>query len=309
MRLGGTRGWYSRIPKAGAPRRGPGGGGGGSQTGGKTGGDYSPHMDATPRGPPVPPTPDILSPLSRRGISDLSVAVPRRALRRRQSHRISKPPPLLVPGGDRPTRRISSSSTSSSSLTCLDLLRPPRFTVDGLPTTRRLLGIKRCLRGPSVAAGSQTFPYKGRHSAWYRREPRLDSTTSNARAGGEFFTHVFTSRRHRAFDAYFTTTDVGRHRAGRSPRLTIVIFRVGHIDRLRPQPPNLKVQPKTISEQCRAALPHGLCKVSDFVSSFINTHDTYCRSVTMKQYVPRVMLRLTIYLSASMILITNNYAY
>lgn len=269
MRLGGVRGWCPRAPpKAGAPRGrggGPGGEGGGSQAGGKSGGDYPPHMDATPKEPPVPPTPDILSSLSRRGISDLSVVAvsPRRALRRRQRRRISsrKPPSLLVLGGDRRALR-KPSGTSSPSPTCLDPLHFLRLAVEGPSISRRLFNVLetgRHARGSSVAAGSETILSVG-SPTWH-----LNTTTLIARdqTEGEFFTYrVFTSRQ-RAFDAYFTTADQ-RH-AGRSLRLTADIFRVdGYIDRLRPQAPNSKVQPKTkLREQCRAALPRGLCKVSD----------------------------------------------
>lgn len=257
------RGWCPRAPpKAGAPQGqggGPGGGGGGSLAGGKAGGDYPPHMDAILKGPPAPPTPDILSSLSRRGISDLIVAVPpRRALRRIANRR---PPSSLARVGvsHRPRRSTSStsstSSSSSSSPTCLDPLR----LAESPTSCRPFLGTERRARGSSVAAGSETI-LSGGGLAWHP----ATTTLTGRRAKGEFFTHrIFTSRR-RAFDAYFTIID--QRRAGRSHRLTAAfIFRVGgHIDRLRPQAPNWKVQPRTkLREQCRAALPRGLCKVSD----------------------------------------------
>lgn len=281
MRLGGARGRCPRAPKAGAPRRGggPGGGGGGSQAGGKAGGDYPPHMDATLKGPPVPSTPDILSSLSRRGISDLSVAVPRRALRHRQRRRISsRPPSLLVLGSNRRrTRRRTSFPSASPSPTCLSSssLRPLRLAaaeVSPPPTSsrRRLLGIlggaeRHHPRGLFVAAGSETTTLSGNCRS--SREPHA-TTPLIARTEGEFFTHSFAPRGGGAFDARSTTA---RHYAEqrRRPLLTAVVLRVGHIDRLRPQAPNSKVQPKTLREQCRAALPRGLCKVSDLLSSFI----------------------------------------
>lgn len=288
MRFGGARGWCPRASKAGAPRRGggPGGGGGGSLAGGKTGGDYPPHMDATPKGPTVPPTPDILSSLSRRGISDLSVALPRRALRRRQRRRIS-PPSLLVLGGDRSRRRTRGTSSSpTSSHTCLSsALRPLRSAVESSPPSPRrllfsILGVEsRQSQGLSVAAGSETTILSGncRRACCPSRDSDITTatttitttTTSIVRTKGEFFTHAFAPRR-RAFDARSTTAHhADQRRDGRSLRLTAVILRVGHIDRLRPQAPNSKVQPKTLREQCRAALPRGLCKVSD-LGSFIH---------------------------------------
>lgn len=219
MILGGVRGWCPRAPpKAGAPQGqggGPGGGGGGSLAEGKTGGDYPPHMDAILKGPSAPPTPDILSLLSSRGISDLIVAVsPRRALRRTVSRR---PPSSLIRGANRRPRRTSSSSTSSSlSPTCLD---PLRLAVGESPTSCCFFPeAERRARGSSVAAGSETI-LSG--PAWHL----ATTTLTGRRAKGEFFTHrIFTSRR-RAFDAYFTIID--QRRAGRSHRLTAVIFRVG----------------------------------------------------------------------------------
>lgn len=210
-------------------------------------------MDTTPKGPPVPPTPDILSPLSRRGISDLNViAAPphRRALHRRQRCRISSrgPPSFLL--------RTSSSLTSFlSSPTCLDTLRPLCPAVKRSPTYRRFLGVlktKRRFRGSLIAAGSDKI--------------RLKSNTTilaiDHQANEEFCTyHVFIPHQCE-FDAYFTTTDQ-RH-AGRSHRLTAVIFRIGeHIDRLRPQKRLTRKYSLKLREQCLAALPRGLCKVSD----------------------------------------------
>lgn len=270
MRLGGVRGWCPRAPpKTGVPRgRGgsPGGGRGGSQAGGKAGGDYPPHMDATPKGSPVPPTPDILSSLSRRGISDLSVVAvsPHRALRCRQRRRISsrRPPSLLALGGDRRASRKPLGASSPLSPTCLDPLRLLRPAVEGPSISRRpfnILETRRRARGSFVAAGSETILPVDDPTWWH-----LTTTTliTRRRAAGGFFTHRIFTPRQRAFDAYFTTAD--QRRAGRSLRLTAVIFRVdGHIDRLRPQAPNSRVQPKTKPrEQCRAALPRGLCKVS-----------------------------------------------
>lgn len=277
MRLGDVRGWCPRAPpKAGAPRGragGPGGERGGSQAGGKAGGDYSPHMDAISKGPPVPPTPDILSSLSRRGISDLNVVAvsPRRALRHHQRRRVSnrRSPSFLVLGDNRAPRKPRTSSPSSP--TCLDPLCLLHPVVEDSSISRRLFNVLEtglCARRSSVAAGSGTILSVDSPTR------RLNTATLISRqAEEEFFTHrVFISHR-RAFDAYFTTVDQ-RH-AGRS-LLTAIIFRVdGHIDRLRPQAPNSKVQPKIKSrEQCRAALPRGLCKVSDLRYLFIDTRYT-----------------------------------
>jgi len=229
-------------------------------------------MDATPKEPPVPPTPDILSSLSRRGISDLSVVAvsSRRALRRRQRRRISsrRPPSLLVLGGDRHAPRKPPGTSFPTSPTCLDPFHFLRPAVEGPSISRRLFNVletRRSARGSAVAAGSETIlsvDNPTRH---------LNATTLIARqTEGEFFTYRFFTPRQRVFDAYFTTAN--QRRAGRSLRLTAVIFRVdGYIDRLRPQTPNSKVQPKTKPrEQCRAVLPRGLCKVSDlFMLLFI----------------------------------------
>lgn len=280
MRLGGVRGWCPRAPpKTGVPREqggNPGGRRGGSQ-GGKAGGDYSPHMDATPKEPPVSPTPDILSSLSRRGISDLSVVAvsPHRALRRRQHRRIPsrRPPSLLVlGGGDCHAPRKPLRTSSPSSPTCLDPLRLLRPAVEGPSISRRLLNTletRRRTRGSSVAAGSETILFVD-SPTWH-----LNTTTLITRqAEGDFFTHRVFTPRQCAFNAYFTTAD--QRRAGRSLRLTDVIFHVDeYIDRLRPQAPNSKVQPKTKPrEQCRAALPRGLCKVSDPRYLFTNMRYT-----------------------------------
>lgn len=263
MRLGGVRGWCPRAsPKAGASReRGGGpGGGGGPQAGRKVGGDYPPHMDTTPKGPPVPPTPDILSPLSRRGISDLSVvAVSRRALRRRQRCRISntRHPSLLL-------RTSSSLKSFPSSPTCLDPLRPLCPAVERPSIRRRLFSFLRTkphARGSFIAAGSETIFSKG------------DATTlADHRVDGKFCTyHVFIPRR-RAFNAYFTTAD--QRRAERSHRLTAVIFRTGeHIDRFRPQKRLTRKYSLKLREQCRAALPRSLWKVSNL---YLLTRDS-CR--------------------------------
>ncbi|KYM93554.1 hypothetical protein ALC62_15912, partial [Cyphomyrmex costatus] len=265
--------WCPRAPpKAGVPRgRGGDSGGerGGLQVEGKTGGDYPPHMDATPKEPPVPPTPDILSSLSRRGISDLNaVAVsPHRTFRRHQRHRISsrRYPSLLVFGGDCCASRKHQRTSSSLSPTCLDSPHFLRHTVEEPSISRRLFNVLETgdyARESFVAADSETI------LSVYSPTWLLNTTTLIIRqAEGEFFTHcVFTPR---AFDAYFTTAD--QRRTGRSLRLTAVIFRVdGYIDRLRPQAPNSKIQPKTkLREQCRAALPRGLCKVTTLFTPMV----------------------------------------
>lgn len=255
MRLGGVQGWCPRASsKAGASRgRGGGpGGGGGPQAGRKVGGDYLPHMDITPKGPPVPPTPDILSPLSCRGISDLSVvAVPlHRALRHRQRCRISsrRHPSLLL-------RTSSSLRSFPSSPTCLDPLRPLCPAVERSPIRRRLfsvLGTKRHARGSSIAAGSETILSGG----------DAKTLATDHRVDGQFFTYYVFIPRRRAFDAYFTTAD--QRRAERSHRLTAVIFCIGeHTDRFRPQKRLTRKYSLKLREQCRAALPRGLCKVSN----------------------------------------------
>lgn len=274
MRLGGVRGWCPRAsPKAGASRgRGGGPGGeGGPQAGRKVGGDYPPHMDTTPKGPPVPPTPDILSPLSRRGISDLSIVLvpPRQALRRRQRCRISsrRPPSLLS--------RTSSSLTSFPSPTCLDPLRP-LCPAERPPIRRRFFSVlenKYRARRSSIAAGSETILF----------EDNATTLSTDRRTDGKFCTfHVFISHRC-AFDAHFTIAD--QRRAGRSHRLTIVIFCVDeHIDRLRPQKRLTRKYSLKLRKQCRAALPHGLCKVSD---PYLLICDT-CRILMMRQSATRL---------------------
>lgn len=271
MRLGGVRGWCPRAsPKAGASRgRGPGGEGG-PQAGRKVGGDYPPHMDTTPKGPPIPPTPDILSSLSRRGISDLSIVVVplRQVLRRHQRCRISsrRPPSLLL--------RTSSSFTSSP--TCLDPLRPLCPVIEKPPIRRRFFSVleNKCrARRSFIAAGSETILF----------EDNATTLGTGHRTDGKFCTyHVFIPRR-RVFDAYFIKAD--QRRAGRSHRLTTaVIFCVGeHIDRLRPQKRLTRKYSLKLREQCRAALPHGLCKVSDF---YLLTCDT-CR-ILMRQSATRL---------------------
>lgn len=275
MRLGGVRGRCPRAsPKAGASRgRGGGPGGeGGPQAGRKVGGDYPPHMDTTPKGPPVPPTPDILSPLSRRGISDLSIVLvpPRQALRRRQRCRISsrRPPSLLL--------RTSSSLTSFPSPTCLDPLRPLCPVTERQPIRRRFFSIlenKYRARRSSIAAGSETILF----------EDNATTLSTDHRTNRKFCTfHVFISHR-RAFDAHFTIAD--QRRTGRSHRLTVVIFCVGeHIDRLRPQKRLTRKYSLKLRKQCRAALPHGLCKVSD---PYLLTCDT-CRILMMRQSATRL---------------------
>lgn len=276
MRLGGVRGWCPRAsPKAGASRGrgGSPGGGGGPQAGRKVGGDYPLHMDTTPKGPPVPPTPDILSSLSRRGISDLSIVLvpPSQPLRRHQRCRISsrRPPSLIL--------RTSSSLTSfPSSPTCLDPLRPLCPVIERPPIHRRFFSVleNKCrTRESSIAAGSETILF----------EDSAITLGIDHRADGEFCTyHVFISRR-RAFDAYFTIAD--QRRAGRSHRLTVVIFCVGeHIDRLRPQKRLTRKYSLKLRKQCRAALPHGLYKVSDL---YLFTCDT-CRILMMRQSATRL---------------------
>lgn len=263
------RGWCPRAPpKTGVPRGregDPGGERGGSQAGGKIGGDYPPHMDATPKEPSVPPTPNILSSLSRRGISDLSVVTvsPHRLLYRRQRRRISSRrylSLLFFSSGDRCARKPSRTS-SPSSPTCLDPLHSLRPAVEKSLISRHFFNVLetgRCTPESSVAVGSETI-LSVDNPTWH-----LNTTTLIIRqAEGKFFTHRVFTPRQRAFDAYFTTAD--QRRAGRSLHLTAVIFRVdGYIDRLRPQTPNSKVQPKIKPrKQCHAALPRGLCKVSN----------------------------------------------
>jgi len=262
-----VRGWCPQTPKAGAPRgRGgdPGGERGGLQAGEKAGGDYLPHMDATPKESFVPPTPDILSSLSRRGISDLSVIVisPHHTLYHRQRWRISsrKYLSLLVFDGNCCASRKPSRTSLSSSPTCLDSLHFLHPVVEELSISHRFFDVLKtgcCAPESSIAAGSETI-LSVDSPTWH-----LNTTTSIIhQAEGEFFTHrVFTSRQ-RAFDAYFIISD--QRRTGRSLHLTAVIFCVDeYIDRLRPQTPNSKVQPKTKRKQCHAALPRGLCKVSN----------------------------------------------
>ncbi|XP_018349956.1 PREDICTED: uncharacterized protein LOC108753112 [Trachymyrmex septentrionalis] len=218
-------------------------------------------MDATPKESFISPTLDILSSLSRRGISDLSVIAvsPHHTLYHRQRCQISsrKYLLLLVFGSDCCASR-KPSRTLPPSPTCLDPLHFLHPVVEELSISRRFFDVLetgRCTPESSVAAGSETI-LSVNSLTWH-----LNTTTLIIRqTEEEFFTHhVFISRQ-RDFDAYFITSD--QRRAGRSLHLTAVIFRVDeYIDRLRPQTPNSKIQPKTKPrEQCHAALPRGLCK-------------------------------------------------
>lgn len=198
----------------------------------KAGGDYLPHMDATPKESFVPPTPDILSSLSRRGISDLSVVAvsPHHTLYRHQHRRISSRRylSLLVFGGDCCTSRKPSRTSPSSSPTCLDHLHFLHPVVEELSISRRIFDVLetgRCAPESSIAAGSETI-LSVDSPTWH-----LNTTTSIIhQAEGEFFTHRVFTPRQRAFDAYFITSD--QRRAGRSLHLTVIIFCVDeYIDR------------------------------------------------------------------------------
>ncbi|XP_076377018.1 ATPase phospholipid transporting 8B isoform X4 [Megalopta genalis] len=247
-------------------------------------------MDATPKGPPVPPTPDILSSLFSRGISDLNLT--RRGQRYR---RLSGHHPSLDAG--RTTETTAYASPSSSSCTCLyrfSRREPNRPTRPRGPSRVSKIGPGR-RRGSIVvviALGSGSTATRDKseanHNSFRCRSGSgagrpatntgtptiltillyLPSATDRRTiaTGTTFFTPVFTPRlRCHAFDAFYTTTpaDDQSHRARKLRLLRGVDFPVKHIYRLRPEAPNSVPQPNRTREQCRAALPRVLWKVKD----------------------------------------------
>lgn len=249
-------------------------------------------MDATPKGPPVPPTPDILSPLSSRGISDLNVTTPFTVLHRRRRHRcrrISRHPSL-----DARRKTETAAHASSSSFTCLCFPRLFRRKLKQLP----ILYLHRATNGQpvrtrkltaAVAAGTPATLTSARvarsscssaRTAVRRiiRRTRGDSSVlkrsliPSAEGGTSFFTPVFTPRPPgRTFDAFSTTSVASEVRGSRravEEVLSIGVFAypAKHIYELRPETPNSQPQlHRTAREQCRGALPRVLWKVSDFI--------------------------------------------
>jgi len=247
-------------------------------------------MDATLKESSVPSISKIqyfLSPLSRCGISNLNIAVsplplpPCRALcqpnyrifSRRLSSRF-----IIFVGDNRRRARKKSLLTLfvTSSPTCLNpscSLRSEEFS-----SLRRSFDIfeteHRLHQESSITIDSETIPCIKSSSSQEKSShhlPRATTTVLTIRwAEEEFFTHsVFThawTRFRRTFDAHedFTKTDQRRTIKESHNPLTIVVFCIDieHIDRLRPQTPNSRIQFKII-EQCHAALPHSLCRVSD----------------------------------------------
>ena len=254
-------------------------------------------MDATPKGPPVPPTPDILSPLFSRRISDLNVRAPFSALHQRsqRSRRISRHPTLDA----RRTTGTTAHVASSLSYTCLNFSSLFRRKLKQLPilylhvldnnnnhhhhhqpvrsrkSNVRPLGVASVLtsrnhtrfRYPlatTISVGSETTdPRTGEKAA----TPVTISQSPNEGSRRSFFTPVFTPRRLcRRFDAFFTRPAAKRPQAV-EVLLTGVASRAKHIYRLRPKAPNSELQPNRSRKQCRAALPRVLCKVSS--SAFV----------------------------------------
>lgn len=243
-------------------------------------------MDATPKGPPVPPTPDILSPLFSRRISDLNARAPFFALHCPQrSRRISRHPTL-----DACRTKETAAYASSLSYTCLNFSRLFRRKLKQLPNlylhvvdnNNQLLGTRKS----NIRSNDKTIliaisrKYTG--SSWCPlARTTVDSRTTALAAGNNvtahvtvsqlsngsrrsFFTLVFTPRRTcRKFDAFFTKSVAKRLRA-EEVLLTGVASRAKHIYRLRPKAPNSELQPNRPHKQCRAALPRVLCKVSDY---------------------------------------------
>ena len=253
-------------------------------------------MDATPKGPPVPPTPDILSSLFSRRISDLNVRTPFSAQHQRpqRSRRISRHPTLDA----RRTTETTAHVASSLSFTCLNFSRLFRRKLKQLPilylhvldnnninnnnnnnnnqpvrsrksnvqplgvvsvlTSRNHIRFRCPLARTTVGSGT-TAPRRTGENATTRV---TISQSPNEGSRRSFFTPVFTPRRScRKFDAFFTRPAAKRLQVV-EVLLTGVTFRAKHIYRLRPKAPNSELQPNRSRKQCRAALPHVLCKVS-----------------------------------------------
>lgn len=238
-------------------------------------------MDATPKGPSVSPTSDILSSLSSCRISDLNVRAPYSALYRPQrSRRISRHPLLDA-------RRTTKTTAYASSLsyTCLNLSRLFCCKLKQLPIlylhvldnnnqpvrsrklnirikNRRIATSKSRSRYwcPKTIAGSTKTALRTRNNI----ETFATILNSWNRDKKSFFTLVFTPRRScRKFDAFFIIQIAKRFKVEKV-LLTDVTFYVKHIYRLRPKAPNSELQPNRSRKQCRAALPRVLCKVSNY---------------------------------------------
>ncbi|XP_046141512.1 phospholipid-transporting ATPase ID isoform X5 [Osmia bicornis bicornis] len=237
-------------------------------------------MDATPKGPPVPPTPDILSPLFSRRISDLNVRVSLDALHRRQRcRRISRHPFL-----DAPHTTGASVHPSSSSYTCLDDLSPKlkRSTIlyshdsdNNQPVRPRKLAIIQINRGASILTSKRTsrswcllirtIVFETRTKRTRTNLEKLNTLFSST-GDKAFFTLFYIPRRSRrsrsTFHAFYTIS-IAKHRRADQVLLRSGIISAKHIYRLRPKAPNFELQPNRPRKQCRAALPRDLCKVKD----------------------------------------------
>ncbi|KOC69521.1 hypothetical protein WH47_05464, partial [Habropoda laboriosa] len=239
----------------------------------KKGGDHPPHMDATPKGPSVPPTPDILLPLFSRRISNLNVRAPFIVLHPRQrSRRISgRTSPL-----DAPRTTETTTYASSLSYTCLNFSRIfhrklKQFPIlqyhhvhgdIGEPVRSRKKNDLKNYTGTTTTSSILTSRNASR--SWY--VPTYAGIIFSTYGGSKsFFTHTFTPRRScRKFDAFFTTPVVANRRRAGKVLLRGVTFHAKHIHRLllRPKAPNYELQPNRPRKQCRAVLPRVLCKVS-----------------------------------------------
>lgn len=269
-------------------------------------------MDATPKGPPVPPTPDILSPLFSRRISDLNVRAPFSALHQRpqRSRRISRHPTLDA----RRTTETTAHVASSLSYTCLNFSRLFRRKLKQLPilylhvldsnnnhqpvrsrkSNIRILGVAsaltsrnhtrfRCPLARTTVGSETTAPRTGENAT----TPAITiSQSPNEGSRRSFFTPVFTPRRScRRFDAFFTRPAAKRLQAV-EVLLTGVASRAKHIYRLRPKAPNSELQPNRSRKQCRAALPRVLCKkrrgeFAPIIAS--STHSLIMRTTTSRR--------------------------
>lgn len=241
-------------------------------------------MDATPKGPPVPPTPDILSPLFSRGISDLNAGASFCApYRRQRCRRISRHTSL-----DARRTTEATAYAPSSSFTCLNFsrlfrcklkllpilcLRVPKnqpvrtrksnvATEDGTPTLTTYKSSRSWCRSAVTTVRTRT----SLSSSSKTKRAYLPIATIHHRSNGDskpFFTLGFTPRPPcPTFDAFSTTPTVNQCRRAGKVLLKGVTYPVKHIYRLRPKAPNSELQPNRLREQCRAALPRVLCKVS-----------------------------------------------
>lgn len=238
-------------------------------------------MDATPKGPSVSPTSDILSSLPSCRISDLNVRAPYSALYRPQrSRRISRHPSLDARRTTKTTTYVSSLSYTClnfSRLFCCKLKQLPILYLHVLdnnnqPVHSQKLNIRTKNRRIATSKNQSRywFPKTNASSPKTALRTRNNiesfSTILNLwnRDRKSFFTLVFTPRRScRKFDAFFTTQIAKRFQVEKV-LLTGVTFYVKHIYRLRPKTPNSELQPNRSHKQCRAALSRVLCKVSNY---------------------------------------------